>query len=240
MSNPEFDGLTRSTQNIEFDTPIKRVLSEFQPKNKFRIDTSLPDLSFLRQLSVQGRLRYFQGDNASSPFITITPAVGDTLFIYKVIVTNNAISGNLFTFTNDGNLRYNVRIADVSAGGSAFEIDIFDSLVGDIIEWIEENYDFEPNENARDAFNTISKDWESDNRDTLVNTLGEKTKPVIDGIQDIISKSDEAPKELIERVDVIERGIDELSASIGAEGILTQINNTLIKPVVNFFRGLFR
>ncbi len=111
---------------------------------------------------------------------------------------------------------------------------------GDIIEWIEENYDFEPDEDAREAFNEISRDWASDNRDTLANTLGEEAEPFVARIQDLISQTDEAPVELVERVDVIERGIDELSRSIGAESILTQINNTIIKPVVNFFRGLFR
>ncbi len=56
---------------------------------------------------------------------------------------------------------------------------------GDIIEWIEENYDFEPNENARDAFNQISDEWASDNRDTLANTLGQEAESFITRIQNI-------------------------------------------------------
>ncbi len=103
---------------------------------------------------------------------------------------------------------------------------------GDIIEWIEENYDFDPDEDARDAFNTISKDWQSDNRDTLANTLGEEAEPFIGRIQSLISESDEAPEELVERVDVIERGINELSETLGVQSILTRIGN--------FFRRLFR
>ncbi len=103
---------------------------------------------------------------------------------------------------------------------------------GDIIEWIEENYDFEPDEDARAAFESISNDWASDNRDTLANTLGEEAEPFIGRIQNLISGTDEADPELVERVDVIERGINELSKSIGAEGLLTRIGN--------FFRGLFR
>ena len=103
---------------------------------------------------------------------------------------------------------------------------------GDIIEWIEENYDFDPDEDARDAFNTISKDWQSDNRDTLANTLGEEAEPFIGRIQSLISQTDEADPELVQRVDAIERGIDDLSKTLGVESIITRIGN--------FFKRLFR
>ena len=105
---------------------------------------------------------------------------------------------------------------------------------GDIIEWIKENYDFEPDEDARDAFNTISKDWQADNRDTLANTLGEEAEPFIGRIQAIISETDEAPPELVERAEALERGIDELSERIGAQ------SENILTRVVNFFKGLFR
>ncbi len=103
---------------------------------------------------------------------------------------------------------------------------------GDIIEWIEENYDFETNEDPRAAFEQISNDWTSDNRDTLANTLGEQAEPFIGRIQDLISQTDEAPPELVQRVDAIERGIDDLSKTLGVESIITRIGN--------FFKRLFR
>ena len=102
----------------------------------------------------------------------------------------------------------------------------------DIIEFIMERWEFEPNEDAREAFNTISDDWKADNRDTLANTLGDEKEAFIGRIQNLISQTDEADPELVERADAIERGIEQLSKSIGAESIITRISN--------FFRGLFR
>ena len=104
----------------------------------------------------------------------------------------------------------------------------------DIVEWIVENYDFEANEDARKAFNTISNDWQSDNRDTLANTLGDETESFIGTIQTLISKTDEVDPELFERADAIERGIDELSERIGAE------SENILTRAVNFLKGLFR
>ena len=116
--------------SIEFDTPANRIISQFAPKDKFGIQL-LPDITFLRQLSIQGRLRYFQGTNATDPFITITPNVGETFFIYKIVISNNALSGNAFTFVNDSQTRMVVRIAPLDNGGSTQEITFMDSLVGD-------------------------------------------------------------------------------------------------------------
>ena len=118
--------------SVEFESPAARVIEQFSGKkeSEFRIPADLPDLTFLRRLSIQGRLRYFQGDNGTAPFITITPNVGETIFIYKVICSNNAAAGNLFTMTNDGNLRFNVRLASTTTGGSTQEITLMDSLVG--------------------------------------------------------------------------------------------------------------
>ncbi len=105
---------------------------------------------------------------------------------------------------------------------------------GDIIEWIEENYDFESDEDPRAAFNTISEDWEADNRDTLANTLGKEAEPFIGRIQNLISQTDQASEEHIQRVDAIERGINELSERIGAQ------SENILTRVFNFFKGLFR
>ena len=136
---------------------------------------------------------------------------------------------------------------------------------GDIIEWIEENYDFEPDEDARAAFNSISEDWKADNRDTLANTLGQEAEPFIRRIQDLISETDEEDKELVQRVDALERGIDSLFTEFGQiirgkDSIVLPKGFTLTEPdiitrefiesfepeesiitrISNFFRGLFR
>ncbi len=84
---------------------------------------------------------------------------------------------------------------------------------GDIIEWIEENYEFEENEDAKKAFETISNDWKEENRDTLQNTLGsEQVDPFIARIQELIPKKKES------------------------EFVL----NDTLQGIVNFFKRLFR
>ncbi len=119
--------------SVEFDTPANRIIAQQQPKNQFRIDTSLPDIAFLRQLSIQGRLRYFQGSsNGVGTPITITPNIGETLFIYKIIPT--ALSSNdgaitQFTVTNDTQIRAVIGL--IAGATGTIEINLFDSLVGD-------------------------------------------------------------------------------------------------------------
>ena len=112
--------------SVEFDTPANRIIQQLQPKNAFRLDTSLPDIAFLRQLSVQGRLRYFRGSGVSA--ISITPAVGETLFIYQITLNNqNTTLSTTFTITNDGI----VREAQLLTTTTAIQLNFFDSLVGD-------------------------------------------------------------------------------------------------------------
>ena len=124
--------------NIQFDTPANRVIAQQQPKNQFRIDTSLPDLPFLRQLSIQGRLRYFNGEviDDTANAITITPTEGETLFIYQLIVTNstNNIVATLF---NNDQTRLVIRSGTSGTNVSdASIIPIVDSLVGNGLKTI--------------------------------------------------------------------------------------------------------
>ncbi len=121
--------------DIEFDTPANRIIQQLQPKNQFRIDTSLPDISFLRQLSVQGRLRYFTGQVTPSGgiILTITPNLGETIFIYRIAMTQTA-SASRITLVNDGNIRVDF-IINVTLN-PIFTFDILDSLVGDGIKTI--------------------------------------------------------------------------------------------------------
>ena len=116
--------------NIEFDTPANRIIQQLQPKNQFRIDTSLPDLAFLRQLSVQGRLRYATGSGTAT--ITLTPNVGETIFIYQVRVHHAGSGSSILTITNNGNIRDTSQTMDSST--TALEFNLFDSLVGDSIK----------------------------------------------------------------------------------------------------------
>ena len=121
--------------SVEFDTPANRVIAQQQPKNQFRIDTSLPDIAFLRQLSIQGRMRYFQGfGNTSSEPITITPIDGETLFIAGGSWTGgSAVSELNIHVRNNGNLRERVFFPlGIQASGN-FNFGV-DSLVGNNIK----------------------------------------------------------------------------------------------------------
>ena len=116
--------------SIEFDTPANRIISEFAPKNKFRIDSSLSGIALLRQLSIQGRLRYAVGSGTTT--ITLTPNVGETIFIYQVRVHHIGTGSSILTITNDGNIRDTSQAMGSTV--SSLEFNIFDSLVGDNIK----------------------------------------------------------------------------------------------------------
>ena len=112
--------------NIEFDTPANRIIQQLQPKNKFIINTSLPDISFLRQLSVQGRLRYNRGSGAST--ITLTPSTGETLFFYGGLFGTDAATPTTYTIKNDGITRVSFV---ANAATPLIQLNMMDSLVGD-------------------------------------------------------------------------------------------------------------
>ncbi len=90
--------------DIEFDSPAARIVKQFSEdtKEQFRIPVNLPDLSFLRALSVQGRLIYQTGSvaNDAADIITITPSNGSTLFVYRIIFSSFA---TVATFTSKNN-----------------------------------------------------------------------------------------------------------------------------------------
>ena len=117
--------------SVEFDTPANRIIQQLQPKNQFRIDTSLPDLPFLRHLSVLGRLRFNQAD-LNSADLDLTPNIGETLFIYKILAINSSASAGTLTITNDSM----TRIALPLNAANPIQIDYIDSLVGDSIKTI--------------------------------------------------------------------------------------------------------
>ncbi len=117
---------------IEFDTPANRVIAQQQPKNQFGINTSLPDLPFLRQLAIQGRMRYLQGERSDDGIITsLTPANGETFFFLRGNFSAATGSGARVDIVNDGNVRLTARtVLNVTK-----DLDIgIDSLVGDGIK----------------------------------------------------------------------------------------------------------
>ena len=126
--------------SVEFDTPANRVIAQQQPKNQFRIDTSLPDLAFLRQLSIQGRLRTFSGSRtaaAGADFLSIVPANGQTLFIYSFYITHTGADLE-FNVAYDGNIRLSVRLTGLTTG--VYDAPYFDSFVGDGIKTLTIGY----------------------------------------------------------------------------------------------------
>ena len=118
-----------TTESVEFDTPANRVISEFAPKNKFEINTSLPDLAFMRQLSVQGRLRYFNESVAPTGTTTIIPPTGETFFFGGLVAQAAGNAGSI-TITNDGNIRAAMICSATANGGIQIFSNFIDSLVG--------------------------------------------------------------------------------------------------------------
>ncbi len=117
--------------SVEFDTPANRIIQQLQPKNQFRIDTSLPDLAFLRQLSIQGRLRQqnaFKSASSAATLITLTPATGETLFIYSMFLASTLLS--VWTVTNKNDVK-TFRTLGVTGSSNNYNAPFFDSIVGD-------------------------------------------------------------------------------------------------------------
>ena len=119
--------------SIEFESPATRIIKQFSGKDEqqFRIPTDLPDLSFLRALSIQGRLRYNTASGSNGVTLTITPAVGETYFLYKVLASKVSGTGVL-TVTNDGNQRIEMAL-DVTLVPT-IQIELVDSLVGNGVQ----------------------------------------------------------------------------------------------------------
>ena len=119
--------------SVEFDTPANRIIQQLQPKNKFRIDTSLPDIAFLRQLSVQGRMWYEQAfaSDTNLTLLTRTPPTGSTDFYYSILLNVTGSGTFVIILSTDGQTRWTGKVA---LGSHQFNI--FDSLSGDGIKTI--------------------------------------------------------------------------------------------------------
>ena len=119
--------------SVEFDTPANRVIAQLQPKNQFRIDPTLPDITFLRQLSIQGRLWYEIGNTgiSTTDLITRTPPSGTTDFIYNVTFSVSSAGSYTLDLFNDGQSRLKVRLGSAANEARSMSFPIIDSLVGD-------------------------------------------------------------------------------------------------------------
>ena len=123
--------MSADPRQIEFESPATRVIEAFSGKDKeqFRIPADLPDITFLRALSVQGRLRYVRGSvTAGSTTVVFTPTQGETIFVFRYRVQHTLGGSSIFTFINDGITR---DIISSVATPTVIAVDLFDSLVGD-------------------------------------------------------------------------------------------------------------
>ena len=118
--------------SVEFDTPANRIIAQQQPKNQFRVPTDLPDLTFLRALSIQGRLRYDRLAATATDTLSITPATGETRFIYQILFNLNGTGVWTITISNAGITRAVFNLQSTSNGGANlnFVYTYLDSLVG--------------------------------------------------------------------------------------------------------------
>ena len=120
--------------SVEFDTPANRVIAQQQPKNQFRVNTTLADIAFLRQMSVQGRLVFFQQLITSTTPLQITPSNGTTFFFYRASsVTGSSVTNATVSIVNDGQVRETFIVPRITTGESSspHTSEFIDSLVGD-------------------------------------------------------------------------------------------------------------
>ena len=124
--------------NIEFESPAARIIKQFSDKgeSEFRIPADLPDITFLRRLSIQGRLRYFQESDLEANPITITPPTGETFFFYRAEFSNNSAVNSNVTIVNDENTRWATRLLAATTGVQQYITEFIDSLVGNGIKSI--------------------------------------------------------------------------------------------------------
>ena len=120
--------------SIEFESPAARIIKQFSGKkeSEFRIPTDLPDLAFLRRLSIQGRLFNLIGSHGqatAADIITFTPAAGQTIMIYEL---NLIASGqSTFTLSFGGETRFAYNVNGIAGSVGQYQGNYFDSFVGD-------------------------------------------------------------------------------------------------------------
>jgi len=85
-------------------------------------------------MSIQGRLRYFQKDITSGNDLEITPANGETMFVYSSSYSIGANVNAEVTISNDNMAREVFLIPKNSTPVVPYVSPYFDSLVGDNVK----------------------------------------------------------------------------------------------------------
>ena len=114
--------------------PVEQFLKSLgNNDNQFGINTLLPEITFLRQLSIQGRLFARQGNRlvaSAGNIITLTPNEGETFFIYDLNLQSSGQS--TFTVTNKGIVTLSILTAGITGQGiGQYQAKFFDSIAGD-------------------------------------------------------------------------------------------------------------
>ena len=117
-----------TTESVEFDTPANRIIQQLQPRNEFRLNNSLPDITYLRQLAVQGRLRFFNASLVGTgDIITVIPPDGETFFFLKANILNAHTTTLNYDIVNAGISREIMYVPTVTTQSFFTQLD---SLVG--------------------------------------------------------------------------------------------------------------
>ncbi len=111
------------------------------------------------------------------------------------------------------------------------------SGLNEIIQWVQSDVILDPTQSAEQQYADISREFEKDNRSPLDDILLNDKEQFLEFLRSEQGKqpepeTEEELGELEQRADALERGINELSASLGVESIITRIGN--------FFKRLFR
>ncbi len=106
---------------------IRLAKPEF-PKTSLDLDTITSDLEFLRKLSQDSRIQFFQDQSTTSgDLITVMPDTGSTFYFLGCVVQNTDTVAGTFRIDNDGTTR---EVVELQAGETyEFKIPI-DRLVG--------------------------------------------------------------------------------------------------------------
>ena len=117
----------------------------------------------------------------------------------------------------------------------------------EIIEWIEREWIFNPENDVDVEFERISKDFEDNDRSALADILRDDTPEFFKFLESELSRAraepqaDEEIRTLERRAKSLESRIEEIQFRI-EEGVDTLIKQptSIIGKVTNFIRGLFR
>ncbi len=111
------------------------------------------------------------------------------------------------------------------------------SGLNEIIQWVQSDVILDSAQTVDEQYADIAEQFKEDNRSPLDDILLDDKKQFLEFLrsqqgEQPVTETEEELGALEQRADAIERGINELSASLGVESIITRIGN--------LFRRLFR